>query len=63
MTLCSIWRSVLVSVLYRETAEIPVTPLAEKTTGRCGVIFPFIPEDAFRFWPDMDTIRDTVSGN
>lgn len=63
MRLSSIWRNELVLALSREKAEIPVILLVEKTTGRCGVILPFIPEDAFRFWPDMDTIRDTVSRN
>lgn len=36
--------------------------MARRPTGN---IFPFIREDAFRFWPDPDieAIRDAVSGN
>ncbi|EOF5101325.1 serine hydrolase domain-containing protein [Salmonella enterica] len=38
-------------------------PWVERSTGRFGIIFPFIREDAFRFWPDIAAIRDAVSGS
>lgn len=40
-----------------------VYPWVERTTGYFGIIFPFIREDAFRFWPDMEAIRDAASMN
>lgn len=37
-----------------------VYPWIEKATGRFGIIFPYIRENAFRFWPEMEKIRDAV---
>lgn len=33
----------------------------ERTTGHFGIICPFIRDDAFRFWSEMEGIRDAVS--
>lgn len=38
-----------------------VYPWVERTTGHFGILFPFIRDDAFRFWSEMEGIRDAVS--
>lgn len=37
-----------------------VYPWVERKTGRFGIIFPYVRENAFRFWPQMEAIRDGV---
>lgn len=35
-----------------------VYPWVERKTGRFGIIFPYVRDNAFRFWPDIEAIRD-----
>lgn len=35
-----------------------VYPWVERDSGRFGIIFPYVRENAFRFWPQMEVIRD-----
>lgn len=37
-----------------------VYPWVERKSGRFGIIFPYVRENAFRFWPEMSSIRDAV---
>ena len=37
-----------------------VYPWVEKKSGRFGIIFPYVRNDAFRFWPEMEVIRNAV---
>jgi CubicO group peptidase (beta-lactamase class C family) len=37
-----------------------VYPWVERGTGRFGVVFPYVRDDAFRFWPQIAAIRDAV---
>ncbi|MDN7356249.1 serine hydrolase domain-containing protein [Acetobacter senegalensis] len=37
-----------------------VYPWVERKTQRFGIIFLYVREDAFRFWPDMEKIRDAA---
>lgn len=36
-------------------------PWIEKSTGRFGIILPYIRNNAFRFWPEMVVIRDVLN--
>lgn len=38
-----------------------VYPWVDQKTGRFGIVFPYVRNDAFRFWPQIQAIRDTVS--
>lgn len=37
-----------------------VYPWVERKTGRFGIIFPYVRQNAFRFWPEMEEIRDAL---
>ncbi len=39
-----------------------VYPWIERNTGRFGVVFPYVRDNAFRFWPQIEAIRNAVSG-
>lgn len=36
-------------------------PWVERNTGRFGIIFLYVRDDAFRFWPEMEVIRDSAA--
>lgn len=37
-----------------------VYPWVERETGRFGIVFPYVRDNAFRFWPEMERIRDAA---
>ncbi len=37
-----------------------VYPWVERKTGRFGIVFPYIRNDAFRLWPEIEAIRDAL---
>ena len=38
-----------------------VYPWVEKKTGRFGIVFPYVRENAFRFWPEIERIRNAAA--
>jgi CubicO group peptidase (beta-lactamase class C family) len=37
-----------------------VYPWVERKSGRYGIVYVYIPKEAFRFWPQIESIRDAV---
>ena len=57
---CESWDSLGTCSRNSSIGLFGVYPWVEKTTGRFGIIFPYVRNDAFRFWPDMEVIRNEV---
>lgn len=57
---CESWDEHGVCLRNSSIGLFGVYPWVEKKTGRFGIIFPYVRDDAFRFWPEMEAIRDAV---
>lgn len=57
---CEIWNAEGECLRSSSIGYFGVYPWVERKTGRFGIIFPYVREDAFRFWPQMEAIRDAV---
>lgn len=57
---CETWNAQGECLRSSSIGYFGVYPWVERKTGRFGIIFPYVREDAFRFWPQMEAIRDAV---
>lgn len=59
---CESWDSSDAGLLNSSIGIFGVYPWIERPTGRFGIVFPCVRENAFRFWPQIETIRDVLLG-
>lgn len=57
---CEMWDTEGKCLRSSSIGYFGVYPWVERKTGRYGIIFPYVRANAFRFWPQMEAIRDAV---
>ncbi|EAX8473896.1 beta-lactamase family protein [Salmonella enterica] len=57
---CEVWNGQGEGLRNSSIGYFGVYPWIEKESGRFGLIFPYIRENAFRFWPEMEAIRNEL---
>lgn len=57
---CETWDAQGVCLRNSSIGAFGVYPWIERKTGRFGIVFPYVRDNAFRFWPEMSQIRDAV---
>lgn len=55
---CEIWDAEGACVRNSSIGYFGVYPWIERKTGRFGIVFPYVHDNAFRFWPEIQRIRD-----
>lgn len=55
---CERWDALGACLRNSSIGYFGVYPWVERATGRFGIVFPYVREKAFRFWPEIERIRN-----
>lgn len=58
---CESWDETGAGLRNSSISVFGVYPWVERKTGRFGIVFPYIRDNAFRLWPEIEAIRDAVA--
>lgn len=58
---CEKWDETGAGLRNSSIGAFGVYPWIERKTGRYGIVFPYMRNDGFRLWPEIEAIRDAVS--
>lgn len=58
---CETWDAAGAGLRNSSIGAFGVYPWVDQKTGRFGIVFPYVRDNAFRFWPEIEAIRDAVS--
>lgn len=57
---CETWDTQGACLRNSSIGYFGVYPWVERQTGRFGIVFPYVRDNAFRFWPEIERMRDAV---
>jgi CubicO group peptidase (beta-lactamase class C family)/quercetin dioxygenase-like cupin family protein len=59
---CESWDETGAGLRNSSIGAFGVYPWVERKAGHFGIVFPYVRENAFRLWPEIEAIRDAVAG-
>lgn len=60
---CESWDETGAGLRNSSIGAFGVYPWVERKTGRFGIVFPYMRQDAFRLWPEIEAIRDASASS